>query len=100
MIASFGDSTTEAVYHGGPGRMLRRFPPETQRVAVRKLDMLDAARSLRDLRSPPGNRLESLHGALARFHSIRVNDQWRIVFRWAGTDAYDVRLAAITRLMR
>ena len=92
MIASFGDSATEGLFHGAPARLLRRFPPEVLRVAVRKLDMLNAARALRDLQSPPGNRLEVLRGALAGFHSIRVNDQWRIVFRWIGTDAHDVRL--------
>jgi proteic killer suppression protein len=92
VIASFGDSATEAVYHGGPVRLIRRFPPGALRVAVRKLDMLNAARALRDLQSPPGNRLEALRGVLTGFHSIRVNDQWRIVFRWTGTDAYEVRL--------
>jgi proteic killer suppression protein len=62
------------------------------RVAVRKLDMLNAARALSDLRSPPGNRLERLRGDLAGLHSVRVNDQWRLVFRWVGADAHEVRL--------
>jgi toxin HigB-1 len=92
VIASFGDSATEAVYHGGPIRLVRRFPPDAVRVAVRKLDMLNAALALRDLQSPPGNRLEALRGTLAGLHSIRVNDQWRIVFRWTGADAHEVRL--------
>ncbi len=92
MIASFGDQATEAVYHGRPINLIRRFSPDVVRVAVRKLDMLNAARTLRDLRSPPGNRLEALRGTLAGLHSIRVNDQWRIVFRWAGSDAHEVRL--------
>ena len=54
--------------------------------------MLNAAHELRDLRVPPGNRLEALSGTLRGFHSIRVNDQWRIVFRWQGSDAEEVRL--------
>lgn len=54
--------------------------------------MLNAAQELRDLRVPPGNRLEALAGDLQGFHSVRVNDQWRLVFRWRGTDAEDVRL--------
>jgi proteic killer suppression protein len=63
-----------------------------QRAALRKLLILDAAARLDDLRVPPGNRLEALRGDLRGFHSIRVNDQWRIVFRWSGTNASDVRL--------
>lgn len=92
MIASFGDKTTEAVFHGHPANLLRRLPSEMACIAVRKLDMLNAARTLGDLRSPPGNRLEVLQGDLAGFHSVRVNDQWRLIFRWVGADAHDVRL--------
>lgn len=92
MIASFGDKSTEAVFHGQPAPLIRRFPADMVRIAVRKLDMLNAARALGDLRSPPGNRLELLRGDLAGFYSIRVNDQWRLVFRWVGTDAHSVRL--------
>ena len=92
MIASFGDKATEAIYHGRPISLVRRFPPGVVRVAVRKLDMLNAARALRDLQSPPGNCLEALHGAMTGLYSIRVNDQWRIVFRWTGSDAHEVRL--------
>jgi toxin HigB-1 len=92
VIASFGDSATDAVYHGAPARLVRRFSPAALRVAVRKLDMLSAARALGDLQSPPGNRLEVLRGALTESHSIRVNDPWRIVFRWTGTEASEVRL--------
>ena len=92
MIASFGDRSTEAVFHGHPPALIRRFPADMVRVAVRKLDMLNAARALSDLRSPPGNRLERLRGDLAGLHSVRVNDQWRLVFRWVGADAHEVRL--------
>lgn len=59
---------------------------------MRKLDQLNAASRLEDLRSPPGNRLEALRGELRGLHSIRVNEQWRIVFRWQGEEARDVRL--------
>jgi proteic killer suppression protein len=62
------------------------------RAALRKLDQINAATRLEDLRSPPGNRLEALRGDLRGLHGIRVNDQWRIVFRWSGEEARDVRL--------
>ena len=61
-------------------------------MAYRKLDMVNAAHALVDLRSPPGNRLEALRGDWRGFHSIRINDQWRDVFRWAEAQAYDVRV--------
>lgn len=93
MISSFGDKLTEALYHGTHDRGLRRLPPEVIRRALNKLDMLNAAKDVLDLRSPPGNRLEALGGDLKGFHSIRVNDQWRIVFRWQDGNAYEVRLA-------
>jgi proteic killer suppression protein len=92
MIASFGDKATEALYHGRASKQARRFPPDVVRVAFRRLDMLNAARTLADLRSPPGNRLDALRRDLVGFHSIRVNDQWRVVFRWEGSDAHEVRL--------
>lgn len=60
--------------------------------AVRKLDLLNAAHALLDLRSPPGNRLEQLKGDWAGFHSIRINDQWRVVFRWVEGQAHDVQI--------
>ena len=60
------------------------------KVAARKLDMLDYAHELTDLASPPGNRLEALKGDLAGYHSIRINDQWRVVFRWTGSGPADV----------
>ena len=71
----------------------RRLPPDIQRTAQRKLVILDAAESLEDLRAPPGNRLERLIGAREGQHSIRINDQWRICFRWADGDAYDVEIS-------
>lgn len=92
MIASFGDDATEALFHGIDGRRTKRIPADIRTVAVRKLDMLNAAVRLMDLRSPPGNRLEALKGAQRGMHSIRVNDQWRIVFRWHEGDARDVSI--------
>ncbi|MFA7536749.1 MAG: type II toxin-antitoxin system RelE/ParE family toxin [Desulfuromonadales bacterium] len=93
MISSFGDKLTEAIYHGTTNKDLRRLPPEIAKQALRKLDMINAAHDMLDLRSPPGNRLETLQGDLAGMFSIRVNDQWRIVFRWQDGNAYEVRLA-------
>lgn len=92
MIVSFGDSATEALYHGWPTKDVRRIPPDVRRTAVRKLDMIDAAAKLQDLQSPPGNRLEALRGDLRGFFSIRINDQWRVIFRWQQLDAHDVRV--------
>jgi toxin HigB-1 len=92
MIASFGDRATEDLYHGRPTARARRFPADVVETALVKLDSLNGAASMLDLRSPPGNRLEALKGECKDMHSIRVNDQWRLVFRWQGSDAYDVRL--------
>ena len=91
MIASFGDRATEALFHGSPVAV-RRIPREIRRRALRKLDMLNAARSLRDMRSPPANRLERLVGGYSGFHSVRINDQWRLIFRWHEGNARDVRI--------
>ena len=92
MIVSFGDKSSAALYHGERGKAIRKFPPVIRGAALRKLDVLNGAPELADLRSPLGNRLEALRGDLAGLHSIRVNDQWRIVFRWADGDVHDVRV--------
>lgn len=92
MIQSFGDPATEALFHGVSDRRTRSLPNDMVKVALRKLDMLNAAAELRDLLVPPGNRLEALRGELRGLHSIRVNDQWRLVFRWTGAGPADVRL--------
>ena len=70
----------------------RRFPRDVVHAALVKLDPLNAAAAMLELRSPPGNRLEALKGELKGWQSIRVNDQWRLVFRWQGNDAHKVRL--------
>ena len=72
------------------GERSRRLPPDIQRTAQRKLAVLDAAEVLQDLRVPPGNRLERLSGVREGQYSIRVNDQWRVCFRWIAADSYDV----------
>ena len=89
VIRRFRDRDAERLFERRP---VRRWSPELQKVALRKLRMLDAAESLDDLRVPPGNRLERLRGDRARQHSIRINDQWRICFRWRSGDAYDVEV--------
>jgi proteic killer suppression protein len=68
------------------------LPPQIESVALRKLTQLDRSRELRDLMIPPGNRLEALKARRAGEHSIRVNDQWRVCFRWHGEDAHDVEI--------
>lgn len=93
MIVSFGDTATEDLYHGRTSHRVRRFSPALKRLALRKLDILNAAYRLDDLREPPGNRLEVLKGDLAGYHSIRVNDQWRLIFRWEKNNAHEVSLA-------
>lgn len=87
MIESFADGETETIWLG---RRSRRLPPDIQAVALRKLRMLNQARALSDLRVPPGNRLEALKGDRAGQHSIRINDQWRICFKWKDGGVADV----------
>lgn len=89
MIKSFADRKTEALFHG---ERSRRLPTDIQRSALRKLLQVNAATSLDFLRVPPGNRLEPLKGERAGQHSIRINDQWRICFRWRAGDAHDVEI--------
>jgi proteic killer suppression protein len=89
MIRSFRDRKVEAV---ALGQAPRGFPPDLVVTARRKLKWLDSAASLRDLASPPGNRLESLSGDRQGQHSIRINDQWRICFRWSNGGADDVEI--------
>ena len=92
MIAGFGDAATEDLFHGRDTSRVRKLPPEVRKVGPRKLDLVNAAAKLEDLRAPPGNRLEALKGDLAGHHSIRINDQWRIVFHWKDGAAHEVRI--------
>jgi toxin HigB-1 len=89
VIRSFRDRDAEKLFRRQPARKLGA---NVQRVALRKLRQLDAAVTLDDLRSPPGNQLEKLYGDRSGQHSIRINDQWRICFRWSQSDAYDVEI--------
>jgi toxin HigB-1 len=91
VIRSFGDKATEHLYNGVRSKDSRKFSAVTK-VASRKLDMIHAAQRLDDLSAPPANRLEALHGDLKGFHSIRVNDQFRIIFRWNDDGAHEVQL--------
>ncbi|MHB0879112.1 MAG: type II toxin-antitoxin system RelE/ParE family toxin [Anaerolineae bacterium] len=93
MIRSFGDPATEDLYHGRQTSRVRCFPPAIVASALRKLDMLDAAGELVDLRVPPGNHLEALKGDLDGLYSIRINDRWRIVFRWESGGADRVSIS-------
>jgi proteic killer suppression protein len=89
MIRSFKSKETEGIW---AGRLSRKFPREIQDRALRKLRQLDAARTMEDLRNPPGNRLEVLKGGRAGQMSLRINEQWRICFRWADHEALDVEV--------
>ncbi len=89
MIVGFGDKWTERLYDG---ERIKGFPPELLAVAWRKLDILNNAKTLDDLRMPPGNRLEALKGELRGLYSIRVNDQWRIIFLWKEGNVDAVRM--------
>ena len=88
VIRSFGDRETEALFND---KLVRRFRAFARR-AKRKLEALNAAARMGDLRVPPSNRLGKLLGDLKDFHSIRVNDQWRIIFKWRDGDAYEVEI--------
>ena len=92
MIRSYADDITEAVFRDTPQALLRRVPPDIRERARRKLTVLHAARTLDALGTLPGTLLEALKGDLGGMFSIRVNDQWRVVFRWLDGDATDVRL--------
>jgi len=90
MIKSFSCDETHKIWEG---IFSRRLPQDIQVIARRKLRMLNNAQLLKDLRIPPANRLETLKGDRLGQHSIRINDQWRICFRWSKNDAYDVEIA-------
>ena len=89
MIRTFADRDTERLFGR---RFSRRLPGNLQKAALRKLEQLDAARTLDTLRAPAGNRLEALKGDRSGQHSIRINDQWRVCFRWKDEHAYEVEI--------
>lgn len=89
MILSFGSKDTEKIWNG---IRIRKPSIELQEIARRKLRMLNNSMNLNDLRIPPSNRLEKLSGRLKEFYSIRINSQWRIIFKWNKNNATDVEL--------
>lgn len=89
MIISFGNSETEKVWNG---ERVKKLPFEIQNIGRRKLRMLNNSVDIADLRIPPANRLEKLSGKLKDFYSIRINDQWRIIFKWNAGNASEVKI--------
>jgi proteic killer suppression protein len=89
MIVSFGNSETEKVWNG---EIVKKLPIEIQNIGRRKLRMINNSVDIADLRIPPANRLEKLKGELKDFYSIRINDQWRIIFQWDSGNAFEVRI--------
>ena len=89
MLKSFGDKISEKIWNGIRSEKL---PNEIQDVARRKLRMIHNAQDVNDLRIPPANRLEKLKGDLQEYYSIRINNQWRIIFKWINNDAYEIRI--------
>ena len=92
MIESFGNALAEDLFDDRHSKTTGSFPAELRRAARRKLLYLHDASELKDLRVPPGNRLERLKGNWTGFYSIRINDQWRVVFRWTGGNKFDVQV--------
>ena len=91
MIRTLADDTTRDIWNGVNSKAARRIPRQLWPNVRRKLDQIDAVTRLEDLKVPPGNRLHALGGDLRGLHAVRVNDQYRIVFRFEGADAFDVR---------
>jgi len=92
MIRSFANRMTQDIYEGVASRQARAFPADLLRAARIRLDYIQYATTLNDLKMPPGNRLEALKGNLRGKHSIRINRQWRIVFRWSDEGAEEVEI--------
>jgi proteic killer suppression protein len=89
MIISFGSKETEKIWNGD---RVKNLPDEIQHIGRRKLRMLNNSQNLNDLRVPPSNKLEKLSGKMSEFYSIRINDQWRIVFKWDDRNASEVTI--------
>lgn len=89
MIRGFVDEETALIW---AGRRSRKLPPDIQSAALRKLRLLNQARVLNDLRAPPGNRLEALKGSREGHYSVRINEQWRICFRWSEGGPFNVQI--------
>jgi proteic killer suppression protein len=91
VIRTLADDTTRDIWNGVNSKAARRLPRELRPNVRRKLDQIDAVRSFEDLKVPPGNRWHALGGDRRGLHAVRVNDRYRIVFRFEGADAFDVR---------
>ncbi len=89
MIKSFGSKATETIWNG---QFAKGLPNQIQQAARRKLRMISNAQDINDMRVPPANRLEKLRGNLEGYYSIRINAQWRIIFKWLSQDAYEVKI--------
>lgn len=89
MIKSFGDKESKLIWEGTP---TKKLPYEIQNIARRKLRMINNAQNIGDLKIPPANNLEKLKGGLKEFYSIRINKQWRIIFKWKNNDAFDIQI--------
>jgi toxin HigB-1 len=89
MMLSFGSKETEKIWQG---ERVRKFPMDIQQAGRRKLRMLNNSQNLEDLKIPPSNRLEKLSGKLKEYFSIRINDQWRIIFKWAQNNDHEVEI--------
>ncbi len=92
MIKDFADQTSQDIFDGAHSKAARKIPHQLWAIAQRKLDMIGAAHEIRDLSSPPGNRLEGLKGDLKGFYSVRINDQYRIVFQFINGSASKVKI--------
>lgn len=92
MITSFGNQATADLFNGINSRNSRKISSEITQKALNKLDILNAVEKLDELKNPPGNRLEALKGNLKGFYSIRINNQWRIIFKWVSNDAYETKI--------
>jgi len=89
MIVSFGNKDTEKIW---AGERIKKLPNEVQEIGRRKLRMLNNAQTMMDLTIPPSNKLEKLKGNLKEYYSIRINDQWRIIFKWNNGNAFEVEI--------
>ncbi len=89
MIISFGSKETQKIWQG---ERVKKLPLEIQKTSRRKLRMLNNSQDLNDLKIPPSNKLEKLKGALKEYYSIRINNQWRIIFKWKQNNSHDVKI--------
>jgi len=89
LIKSFANKETEKIW---VGQRSKKLPNQIQNIARRKLRMINNAQNINDLRIPPANRLEKLKGDFKKYHSVRINDQWRIIFMWKASNAFEVEI--------